>query len=219
MTSRTKSFICPECGVNLEVSVLANRKLCVNCTALKRKLQSKVYEKNRTRNKLPAKSRIRDFTCIHCGALDLTSVRGALPKYCSTCRLNYTSIYEKNMRVRRAKDPKQAQKHKVRYRFGISLEHYESLISSQGGMCAVCFEKPESGKILYIDHDHSCCPGEKTCGKCIRKLLCQRCNTALGFVGDNPQILIAMAVYLKNGGIARSSNVKRKASLSDSGEI
>jgi hypothetical protein len=31
-----------------------------------------------------------------------------------------------------------------------------------------------------IDHDHTCCPGERSCGKCIRGVLCMQCNTNIG---------------------------------------
>lgn len=31
-----------------------------------------------------------------------------------------------------------------------------------------------------IDHDHSCCPGPRSCGSCIRGILCAQHNTYLG---------------------------------------
>jgi hypothetical protein len=51
-------------------------------------------------------------------------------------------------------------------------------------MCRLPFEEDQ---LIFIDHDHACCPvppGAQTrcCGKCVRGLLHFRCNTALGYI-------------------------------------
>lgn len=79
------------------------------------------------------------------------------------------------------------------HRYGLSAEAYQALVVSQGGRCATCGTAPEK---FYIDHDHACCAGTKSCGECVRGLLCFNCNTALGQVKDNPRILLAMVEYL-----------------------
>ena len=50
---------------------------------------------------------------------------------------------------------------------------------------------------LNIDHDHACCPGSGSCGKCVRGLLCRGCNFALGAAKDSTQTLQNMISYLK----------------------
>lgn len=81
--------------------------------------------------------------------------------------------------------------------YRLRLSDYEAMSSSQGGRCAICDKQPGSGKPLFVDHDHSCCPGYKSCGKCVRKLLCSGCNFALGSVDDNIEVLENAIRYLK----------------------
>lgn len=78
---------------------------------------------------------------------------------------------------------------------GLTKEFYDKLSESQGGRCAICGTTPSK---LVIDHDHACCPKEKSCGKCVRKLLCPTCNSGLGFYKDSPELLIKAAEYLKD---------------------
>lgn len=63
----------------------------------------------------------------------------------------------------------------LRYRYNIDAATYMRLLASQDGACAICGIKPGSRR-LAVDHDHKCCPGRRSCGACIRGLLCKRCN-------------------------------------------
>lgn len=81
-------------------------------------------------------------------------------------------------------------------RYGLTPEQYVEMLDKQGGVCAIC-KKPEAKKKrLAVDHDHSCCSGIKSCGKCIRGLLCSLCNNGLGSFQDDVQALRAAVDYL-----------------------
>lgn len=58
--------------------------------------------------------------------------------------------------------------------------------------CEVC-----GGPAGVIDHDHSCCNSNRSsCGNCNRGVLCNGCNSALGFTQDDPARLMKLAEYL-----------------------
>lgn len=86
----------------------------------------------------------------------------------------------------------------------LSQEQFNQLLAAQGYACAMGGESFEEGQRIFADHDHNCCPppvkpnGQtKTCGKCIRGLLCFRCNTALRHVekyGARADAYLAQAV-------------------------
>lgn len=52
---------------------------------------------------------------------------------------------------------------------------------------------------LVVDHDHRCCPSDRSCGSCFRGLLCMSCNSAAGFLRDSPANATALAAYLERG--------------------
>jgi hypothetical protein len=77
----------------------------------------------------------------------------------------------------------------------------ERLWVEQGGRCAnlACRKELGSGKRgFHVDHDHRCCAGDsntKTCGRCVRGLLCAACNETMRSM--TPDLLRGMADYLE----------------------
>ena len=80
------------------------------------------------------------------------------------------------------------------YRYNITESDYDRMLLDQGGGCAICGKKPNHRR-LHVDHDHACCPPKKSCGKCVRGLLCDYCNTRLRAMED-PVWFSAAQTYL-----------------------
>src|SRR5262249_5100910 len=85
-------------------------------------------------------------------------------------------------------------------RHGMTLLEYQLRLALQNGACAICKKKPKRG-LLCVDHCH-------VTGK-VRGLLCRKCNSALGFYDDDPQVAQAGAGYLGAfyAGLERSGDV------------
>jgi hypothetical protein len=79
-------------------------------------------------------------------------------------------------------------------KYGIEPEDYIIMLKEQEYKCKIC--KTKTTKRLCIDHDHSCCTDNNSCGKCIRGLICFDCNVALGMIKDNINTLQSMIEYL-----------------------
>ena len=66
-------------------------------------------------------------------------------------------------------------------RYGLTQKQFDWLLEVQQYACAMGGEPFTESTQIFVDHDHSCCPGERrSCGNCVRGLLCLSCNTALG---------------------------------------
>ena len=87
------------------------------------------------------------------------------------------------------KDYSRTRNNFLRSRYGITLDDYNDMFAKQRGCCAICeTHQSELKKRLYVDHCHD--------SRQVRQLLCQHCNTLLGFAKDDIQILSNAIIYI-----------------------
>lgn len=85
---------------------------------------------------------------------------------------------------------------RIKRSYGISLDRYYEMLA---GGCEVC----GSFDNLCIDHDHSCCPGANTCGKCVRGILCNKCNSAEGLLDSDPIKALKLVDYMNKNSLRK----------------
>jgi hypothetical protein len=74
--------------------------------------------------------------------------------------------------------------------WGLTVSEYEELLAGQGGVCRICGKPPSVGRYrFHLDHDHE--------SGVVRGLVCNRCNSGMGFFGDDPVMLRRAAAYLE----------------------
>lgn len=148
--------------------------------------------------------------CVKCGRVGdenlFNNFYGKLSKYCEHCRKSARNSMQRiKTKEQRSEDHKQWRKGNTEYQqymfeynlkkfTGLSLEEYLTLLSRQKGKCAICGTEAGNGrtKRLHVDHDHK--TGQ------IRGLLCSNCNTALGLLKDDLDLLQNCIEYIKRGG-------------------
>lgn len=146
-------------------------------------------------------------TCGKCGETKPCSAFSrsgqGLQAACKECQRAYKAANRvraaDQQRARRAADPgKYSAQNRLR-RYGITQDRYDELVAAQSGRCAICGTPEPGGKhnTWHIDHAHDCCPGERSCGTCVRGLLCHRCNVGIGHFADNPKTIAAVLMYLE----------------------
>ena len=80
--------------------------------------------------------------------------------------------------------------------YGLTVEQYDVMLRAQNGVCAVCNKDEPSvhgrtGKKFQLSVDHCHATGR------VRGLLCQKCNRAIGLMGDNVDLLKRAIDYLE----------------------
>lgn len=113
-------------------------------------------------------------------------------RYRSNCIACCSKVASKYYSSNKEKHGKASRKYSLRINYKLSVEKYLELGEKQGWICLVCNHR----KAECVDHDHFCCPGKVSCGKCIRGLLCKQCNSGMGVMQDDPQTLRNGANYI-----------------------
>lgn len=100
-----------------------------------------------------------------------------------------------------------AHRRRTEENFGLGQGGYDALLEVQGGRCGGCGKTPgPAARRMAVDHDHTCCPGKTSCGKCVRGLLCYHCNDTLATYRDDPEKLRGLADYLTDWPSRRLEN-------------
>ena len=133
----------------------------------------------------------RAALCSQCGA----TRTGSHPSYCRECYRQYAADWAKRNPEKVAE---KMWRHDLKRTYNLSVEQWHELYDKQGGRCAICGAAEPAGRgRFHIDHSHACCDSARSCGKCVRGLLCSRCNVALGMINDDPTRLRAAADYVE----------------------
>ena len=123
------------------------------------------------------------------------AMSSGLVSYCKPCQRDYYVGY-KSKRKKIPLTPEKQREYQLRFRYNMEEGEYNLLLSSQDFKCPLCTDPLIPSNRPHVDHDHSCCSGTKSCGKCVRGILCQRCNVALGLLRENVDTISRIENYL-----------------------
>lgn len=131
----------------------------------------------------------------------MTPILDVQLKWCSGCKQSKElSLFAKNQTWCRScqashrQKPEVKQQHqdlmyayRLKFRYNLTVEAYTLMLKEQQGVCKICKQLNPSNRRLAVDHDH------KTGS--VRGLLCNRCNTAVGWL-ERPGYIEQVKAYL-----------------------
>lgn len=194
-------------------------KTCEECCIAKNETMHKKKSEKLQKAKESKDLEIKKKVCMQCGQLkplfDFTrKYRSAnymnREDYCIPCKKD---LGKEIKRIKAQKDREDRQQKKVdfllslsyhervkyqqedvfkkhiKYKYGISMDRYNFLLSEQKGLCAICGNPPEQYMPLHIDHNHET--------GAVRGLLCTYCNFGLGHFRDSAVNLQNAIKYLE----------------------
>jgi len=110
---------------------------------------------------------------------------------CSICNKVYPlSEFLKTSSYCRSCNSEYRYKRLLQAKYGLTYDEYNKMFQEQNGCCFICGKhQSELKRKLFVDHNHR--TGE------VRKLLCNKCNSVLGLVEEDKNILVNVINYLE----------------------
>jgi hypothetical protein len=134
-------------------------------------------------------------TCTKCGITsELNELNfckskryvGGLTRWCRKCANEYRNGWAKEDRDANWETRKAYEFARELKSYNVNQGWYRDKLIEQLGLCALCehlnHSQREALHRLQIDHDHHCCNSKKSCGGCVRGLLCEKCNILLSYL-------------------------------------
>lgn len=161
-----EQMLCPQCGKQF-TRVRTQGQPQVYCS--RRCTMAAADERKRQRN-----ANVERRKCA-CGSTDVAAVGKPV---CPACRKDHRPGAQVRERARTLRT------------YGLTEADWDGFVKRQGNRCAVCRTgKPGGrGERWHIDHDH-------VTGQ-VRGLLCGKCNSAIGMLQDDPDVIKAAARYV-----------------------
>jgi hypothetical protein len=151
----------------------------------------------------PPRDQSEPKTCTKCGITkqlaDFSLARKATATsnavYRSECKPCCSARAKQWFRDNPGRTSANRRKFNLANNYGLTVDEYNAMLRRQGGVCAICgkSEPAEHGRTgkqfrLAVDHCHET--------GAVRGLLCQKCNRAVGLLGDDPILLRKAISYL-----------------------
>lgn len=98
----------------------------------------------------------------------------------------------KRRRVPAEQSPEWKKQNRADYlmlKYCITPEIYDAMLQEQDYKCAICLRRPTTKKPLAVDHHHQT--------GIVRGLLCNNCNSGIGFLQEDPEVMRNAVVYVE----------------------
>lgn len=121
---------------------------------------------------------LRNGSTSSCGCFQKESAKAKMTKH-GRATQRKTKVFQKYTRETH-----------IKRKYGLDIDTYNQMLKDQNNQCKICsYEFGKKAGDTYVDHNH-------LTGK-VRGLLCQHCNSGLGYFRDNQDNLNKAIQYLQ----------------------